>query len=430
MVKKLKKLAESQAAAPAGLLQGDLAGMVKDSAQQIWLAGMGAFAKAQAEGGKVFEALIQEGTALQRKTQGLAEDKINEVTGRMSNMAGEVTAKAGEQWDKLESIFESRTAKALGRLGVNLVHGAFSHWKSPRSLIETLLEHVGRDRLEIDWIHVAGPAFKDVDNRLLGLHLVRLGYTPAVLFDVDGSPLLASESIRHTRVLVERGRFAPVTNVNMAMLDRAREAFEAIPAATPNTPRGPIREIMEVTMNNLRDRGNAQDADFLARVDLINTVGKMVLVSDIGAFHALGEYLADRKVEATALVLGVPLLRELFNESHYRRLDGGILEAFGRLFTHGVRLYIYPTRDVITGKVVTANTLTVAPNLSHLLEHLRANGLILPLACDHDALLTYSSEDVRARICSGDPSWRDLVPPPVAAAIDRNGYFGESCPVE
>jgi poly(hydroxyalkanoate) granule-associated protein len=118
MVKKLKKLAESQAAAPAGLLQGDLAGMVKDSAQQIWLAGMGAFAKAQSEGGKVFEALIQEGTALQRKTQGLAEEKINEVTGRMSSMAGEVTAKAGEHWDKLESIFESRTAKALGRLGV------------------------------------------------------------------------------------------------------------------------------------------------------------------------------------------------------------------------------------------------------------------------------------------------------------------------
>ena len=118
MVKKLKKLAESQAAAPAGLLQGDLAGMVKDSAQQIWLAGMGAFAKAQSEGGKVFEALIQEGMSLQRKTQGLAEEKINEVTGRMSSMAGEVTAKAGEHWDKLESIFESRTAKALGRLGV------------------------------------------------------------------------------------------------------------------------------------------------------------------------------------------------------------------------------------------------------------------------------------------------------------------------
>lgn len=118
MVKKLKKLADSQAASPAGLLDGDLAGLVKDSAQQIWLAGMGAFAKAQAEGGKVFEALIQEGMALQRKTQGLAEEKINEVTGRMSSMAGEVTHKAGQHWDKLEAIFESRTAKALGRLGV------------------------------------------------------------------------------------------------------------------------------------------------------------------------------------------------------------------------------------------------------------------------------------------------------------------------
>jgi hypothetical protein len=320
----------------------------------------------------------------------------------------------------------AQQADALGRLGVNLVHAAFAHWKSPRSLIETLLEHVGRDRLEIDWLRVAGPAFKDVDNRLLGLHLVRIGFTPAVLFDVDGSPLLASESIRHTRVLVERGRFAPVTSLNLEMLARARAAFDA--AAKPGA--GPVREIMEITMNNLRDRGTAEDADFLARVDLLTTVGKMVLVSDIGAFHALGEYLADRKVDATGLVLGVPLLRELFNEGHYRQLDGGILEAFGRLFTHGVRLYVHPTRDVITGQVITADTLTVAPHLSHLLEHLRVNGLILPLECGPADLRTYSSEDVRSRICSADPSWRDLVPPPVAEAIDRNGYFGASCPVE
>ena len=318
----------------------------------------------------------------------------------------------------------SQQAEALGRLGVNLVHAAFVHWKSPRSLIETLLEHVGRDRLEIDWVRFAGPAFKDADHRLLGLHLVRIGYTPAVLFDVDGSPLLASESIRHTRVLVERGRFAPVTSLNLDMLSRARTAFDA--AAKPGA--GPVREIMEITMNNLRDRGTAEDADFLARVDLITTLGKMVLVSDIGAFHSLGEYLADRKVDATGLVLGVPLLRELFNESHYRQLDGGILEAFGRLFTHGVRLYVHPTRDVITGQVVTADTMQVTPHLTHLLEHLRVNGLILPLDCDPGQLRTYSSEEVRSRICAGDPSWRELVPPPVAEAIDRNGYFGASCP--
>lgn len=118
MVKKLKQMAEKKAASPAGVLDSALAGAVKDSAQQIWLAGMGAFAKAQAEGGKVFEALVKEGMSLQRKTQAVAEEKLGEVTGRMSSMATDVQAKAGQHWDKLESIFEERTAKALGKLGV------------------------------------------------------------------------------------------------------------------------------------------------------------------------------------------------------------------------------------------------------------------------------------------------------------------------
>ncbi len=118
MVKKLKALSEKKSAGAAGLLEGQLASSVKESAQQIWLAGMGAFAKAQEEGGKVFEALVKEGMSLQKKTQGMAEEKISEVTGKMTAMAGTVTAKAGQNWDKLEAIFEQRTAKALGKLGV------------------------------------------------------------------------------------------------------------------------------------------------------------------------------------------------------------------------------------------------------------------------------------------------------------------------
>ncbi|HEX7637023.1 MAG TPA: phasin family protein, partial [Burkholderiaceae bacterium] len=118
MVKKLSKIAAKKAASPAGVFDNALANAVKDSAQQIWLAGMGAFAKAQAEGGKVFEALVKEGVSLQRKTQAVAEEKLGDVTGKMSSMASEVTSKAGASWDKLESIFEERTAKALGKLGV------------------------------------------------------------------------------------------------------------------------------------------------------------------------------------------------------------------------------------------------------------------------------------------------------------------------
>ena len=126
MVKKMKSTAEKSGdksngkagQAAASLMDSQLASSVKDSAQQIWLAGMGAFSKAQEEGTKVFEALVKEGMSLQKKTQGIAEDKISEVTGKMSAMAGTVSAKAGQNWDKLETIFEARTAKAMNKLGV------------------------------------------------------------------------------------------------------------------------------------------------------------------------------------------------------------------------------------------------------------------------------------------------------------------------
>jgi len=118
MVKKLKQMADKKSASAAGLLDGQFASTVKDSAQQIWLAGLGAFSRAQEEGGKVFETLVKEGVTIQKKTQSVAEEKLGEVASKMSGMAGDVTAKAGQHWDKLESIFEERTARALGKLGV------------------------------------------------------------------------------------------------------------------------------------------------------------------------------------------------------------------------------------------------------------------------------------------------------------------------
>ena len=118
MVKKLKAMAEKKNAAGAGLFDSALASSVRESAKEIWLAGMGAFAKAQAEGKQVFEALVKEGNSLQKKTQADVEEKIGAVTGKMTSMASDVQAKAGQHWDKLEGIFEERTAKALNKLGV------------------------------------------------------------------------------------------------------------------------------------------------------------------------------------------------------------------------------------------------------------------------------------------------------------------------
>jgi poly(hydroxyalkanoate) granule-associated protein len=131
MVKKLRKMAQDKAAGPTGLQGNQIAAAVKDSAQQIWLAGMGAFSKAQAEGGKAFEKLIEQGMALQKKTQNLAEERISAVTSKMTAVAGGAAGKAGAQWDKLETIFEERVAKALNKMGV-----------PSRSDIDTLIKRI------------------------------------------------------------------------------------------------------------------------------------------------------------------------------------------------------------------------------------------------------------------------------------------------
>ena len=112
MVKKLQKASASKKT------NAPLSGSVKDSAQQIWQAGLGAFSRAQAEGSKAFDLLVKEGVSLQRKTQSAAEERISDATHKMSSMASDISNKATGQWDKLESIFEERVAKALNKLGV------------------------------------------------------------------------------------------------------------------------------------------------------------------------------------------------------------------------------------------------------------------------------------------------------------------------
>ena len=112
MVKKLQKLSVEKKTG------NQLSGTVRDSAHQIWLAGLGAFAKAQEEGNKVFDTLVKEGLSIQRKTQSVAEERLSEATQKVSSMASGIGSRAAGQWDKLESIFEERVAKAMGKLGV------------------------------------------------------------------------------------------------------------------------------------------------------------------------------------------------------------------------------------------------------------------------------------------------------------------------
>ncbi|MFN9209556.1 MAG: phasin family protein, partial [Betaproteobacteria bacterium] len=134
MVKKFKAMAEH------GHRDSQLAAAVKDSAQQIWLAGLGAFAKAQEEGSKVFNLLVKEGNSIQKRTMRMTEDKVHEVTNKVARAADDIQKQANGTWDKLEAVFEQRVERALTRLGA-VVH--FMIRESSKDKVPELLDSWG-----------------------------------------------------------------------------------------------------------------------------------------------------------------------------------------------------------------------------------------------------------------------------------------------
>jgi hypothetical protein len=309
--------------------------------------------------------------------------------------------------------------EALGIVGVNLLYGAFMH-HDPDRLVESLLDNLSTERIEIDMIEFSGIEFRHVDNRVMSLRLVQLGLTGAAMFGPTGEVLQPSEVLYKRPVLVERGSFRPVTRVNIDMLRCARTQFRE----SLGEGKDDIVELMEITMRNLMASGSIDYRDFLARADVLAAAGKTVLISDYFEYYRLVAYFRRYTQQPVAITLGAGSLLELFDEKYYADLAGGVLESFGRLFKNDTRLYVYPLKDPHTGELATVANFPVAPELKKLYGHLVERGNILPIEGYDPDCLGIFSRDVARRIQAGDPSWEKEVPPEIGEVIKRRGYFG------
>ena len=319
-------------------------------------------------------------------------------------------------WDK-ENLQQQ---EALGVLGVNLVYGALYHDDNIDQFLKTLIDDLSIDRVEIDMIKFSGPAFKGVDSRLVTLRLVQDGLTNAAMFTADGEVVQAAEVLYKKPILVERGSFRPVTNVTLDMLSNAQAQF----IQEPGVQGEDLVVLMEMTLKNLTDAGEINHRDFLDRVDILGTLGKTVLISNYGAYFRLATYLFRYTRKNIGIVMGVPSLREIFEEKYYADLEGGILESFGRLFKNDLKLYVYPLRDPATGSVITARNVRMAPNLQHLYAYLLENNYIHPIRDYRPEYLPIFSRNVLSMIKSGDPHWEGMVPPQVANIIKDRKLLG------
>ena len=346
-------------------------------------------------------------------------------------------------WDK-EAVLQQ---EALGIIGSNLIYGAFYLRDDPSKLIRSLQDNLSHDRIEVDMLKLTGPAFQNVDNRLMSLHLVQFGLTNAVMFGRDGGVIQPSEVLHKKAILVERGSFRPVTHVNVDMLNCATAQFVQEPLVKGKE----VVVLMEITMNNLLAAGALDAQDFLSRVDLLSDIGFTVLISNYSEYFRLTSYFRRYTKEMIGVAMGINNLLEIFNEKYYDNLEGGILESFGRLFRNSVKLYIYPMRGEAydrylasdhgasapsgTGPhafsssvLINARNVQVVDHLRNLYDHLLENHYIDCIVGFDPDILGIFSRDVLRRIKERDASWETMVPKPVAAAIKQRGLFGYVSP--
>jgi hypothetical protein len=177
-------------------------------------------------------------------------------------------------------------------------------------------------------------------------------------------------------------------------------------------------------MSNLLTTGAIDHRDFLARADTINTVGKMVLISNYAEYYKLAAYLQRYTKSKIGIVLGIPNLKELFDEKYYEMLEGGILESFGRLFKNDLKLYVYPFMDPAYPEMTTVENMDVPEHVKHLFEHLVKNGYIEQIEKVHREYMGIFSRAILAKIRKGDPTWEQMVPPEVSACIIKGNFFG------
>ena len=310
--------------------------------------------------------------------------------------------------------------EALGIVGVNLLYAAFFLHHKPEQMLESLLDNLNTARIEIDMIEFSGIEFRHVDNRVMSLKLVQLGLTGAAMFGPTGEVLQPSEVLRKRPILVERGSFRPVTKVNIDMINSAREQF----GAERDIDSGQVVELMEITMRNLLATGKIDLGDFLARADVLAAAGKIVLISDYFEYYRLAAYLTRYTSEPIAVTMGISSLLDLFQEQYYAGLEGGILEAFGKLFTKDLRVYVYPLRDQATGQMTTVENVEMPADLRNLYRHLVERSRIKQLANYDETVLHIFSRDVLRRIKAEDASWEEMVPPEIAEVIKRRCFFG------
>ncbi|MDD4974171.1 MAG: hypothetical protein PHY93_07450 [Bacteriovorax sp.] len=314
--------------------------------------------------------------------------------------------------------------EAIGLLGVNLVYAVYHDVLDRENFVSGLMDGLTVSRMQIDMIRVTGAAFKGVDSRLLCLELVKMKLCEAVIFDVDGEVLQASDVLYKKNVLVARGGYRPPTNLSLDMLECGLRKFKdsLMPAEKDN-----IIVIPEISMSLLLDRGKVDNEDFLARVDLLSALGQKVLISNSETYSDLNMFFTKYAKKNIAFVMATYNLEEILTHSKYTTSRFGLLGSLGTLLEPHTKLYIYPACDDETHELKNIESMNVAADLSYLLMYLVENHYIENITDYNPDVVQIWSRKVLKMIQDGAIGWEKFVPASVAKTVKTKCLFGAKC---
>jgi len=309
--------------------------------------------------------------------------------------------------------------ETVGIIGTNMLHACFNE-SDPKEILKQLYDNLSKEKVKIDMVEVVGPAFENIDNRLLSLTLVKERMTDAVIFTPDGMNQQPSDILYKKNIITIRGSFRPVTRVNIDMLERGFEEFKKNSKVKEEN----IQLLFEITLSNLRAEGEVDERDFLDRVDILCSLGYTVLISNYKKYYKLIEYLSQFTKSRMGLIIGVDNLVEMFEEQYYRNLNGGIMEAFGIIFTRDIRFYLYPYKPNDKEELLNSGNIPIHPRIKGLYNYLHSNGRIKDLEFNPNVLGIFSREVLKKIKNCEEGNWEDQVPEGVAEIIKEKALFG------
>ena len=314
--------------------------------------------------------------------------------------------------------------ETVGILGTNLLHACF-YLTEPKEILKELYDNLSRSNLDIDMVNFFGPDFKDVDNRLLSLSLVKEGMTEGVIFTPDGLNHQPSEILYKKNILTLRGSFRPVTKVNIDMLENGLKEFKADKKVKQEN----IQVLFEITLSNLKAAGEVDEQDFLDRVDILCSLGYTVMISNFRKYYKVIEYLSQFTASRMGLIIGVDNLIEMFEEKYYRNLNGGIMEAFGIIFTRDIKIYLYPFKPSNNSEFLNSTNIPIHPRVKALYQYLFVNKRIIDLDYNEEVLSIFSRKVLQLLHENKQGEWEHMVPEGVDEIIKEKCLFGYNCEI-